>query len=82
MKVGFAAETENMLSQARQKLKEKNLDLIAANNVSGDNTGFGSDNNEVVLIDREGNVNELGLLSKYEIGQHILNAVIPMLKPK
>lgn len=82
VKVGFAAETENMLSQARQKLKEKNLDLIAANNVSGDNTGFGSDNNEVVLIDREGNVNELGLLSKYEIGQHILNAVIPMLKPK
>jgi phosphopantothenoylcysteine decarboxylase/phosphopantothenate--cysteine ligase len=82
VKVGFAAETENMLSQARQKLKEKNLDLIAANNVSGDNTGFGSDNNEVVLIDREGNVNELGLLSKYEIGQHILNAVVPMLKPK
>lgn len=81
VKVGFAAETENTLSQARQKLNEKNLNLIVANNVTETDIGFGSENNEVILIDREGNVNELGLLSKYEIGQHILNAVAPMLKP-
>jgi len=82
VKVGFAAETEHTISQARQKLRSKNLDLIAANNVSRHDIGFGSDNNEVILIDREGNINDLGLLAKYEIGHHILSSALPILEAK
>jgi len=48
--MGFAAETENVVSNAREKLERKNLDVIVANDVSAPGTGFGSDSNAVTLL--------------------------------
>ena len=52
--VGFAAETEKIEAQARAKLKDKNIDLIAANDVSAKNSGFESEHNALLLIDKDG----------------------------
>jgi phosphopantothenoylcysteine decarboxylase/phosphopantothenate--cysteine ligase len=52
--VGFAAETENLIDHAKEKLATKGLDMIAANPVSGDNSAFNSESNELSLIDRNG----------------------------
>ena len=54
--VGFAAETENMIDHAQQKLKQKGIDMIAANPVSGDNNAFNAETNELTLIDHTGQV--------------------------
>ena len=51
--VGFAAETENLLSNAKKKLSQKKLDLIVANDVSNKDIGFDSDENEVTLITKK-----------------------------
>ncbi len=71
--VGFAAETDNLLGHARAKLAAKGLDLIVANNVLTPGAGFGSDTNQVTMIDRNGQVTELPLLSKREVAHHILD---------
>ncbi len=52
--VGFAAETENHLENARKKLQDKGLDMIVVNDVSRRDIGFGSEENEVVIISRDG----------------------------
>ena len=80
--VGFAAETENMLAHAQDKLKRKNLDLIVANDVSKEGIGFGSDMNEVAIIDRSGNVRQVPMLTKDEIAHIILDAVKKVLKKR
>ncbi len=80
--VGFAAETENMLEHAADKLKRKNLDLIVANDVSKEGIGFGSDNNEVAIIDKSGNVRQVPVLSKDEIAHIILDATKKVLKKR
>jgi phosphopantothenoylcysteine decarboxylase/phosphopantothenate--cysteine ligase len=72
--VGFAAETEHVLDNARRKLREKNLDLIVANDVSGDGTGFGSEDNVAVLIDAQGET-ELPRMSKRELAERIWDRV-------
>lgn len=73
--VGFAAETQDVKRQARLKLKEKNLDLIVANDVSQPGLGFESDLNQVLIIDRKGNSLETEVLSKREISRLILDRV-------
>lgn len=80
IKVGFAAETEDLESNARMKLESKGLDLIAANDVSDKDGGFASDNNSVILIDRNGGIEETGLISKYAVGNRILDRVLEFLK--
>jgi phosphopantothenoylcysteine decarboxylase / phosphopantothenate---cysteine ligase len=80
--VGFAAETENMLIHAQDKLKRKNLDLIVANDVSKEGIGFGSDMNEVSIIDRSGSVRQVPILTKDEIAHIILDAVKKVLKKR
>jgi len=80
--VGFAAETESMLAQATAKLKRKGLDLIVGNNVAAEGSGFGSDTNAATLIDRNGQVRELGLLPKRELADHILDAVLTLIRPR
>ncbi len=80
--VGFAAETENIFDNAREKLKNKNLDLIVANDVAKAGIGFGSDNNEVTIIERSGKVRQVPLLSKDEIANIILDSVKKTLKKK
>ena len=79
VKVGFAAESEDLLDNARAKLLGKGLHLVAANDVTGPEGGFGSDDNRVTLLDREGSVEELPLMSKYEVGHRILDRVAALL---
>jgi phosphopantothenoylcysteine decarboxylase / phosphopantothenate---cysteine ligase len=79
IKVGFAAETQDVRENARAKIGRKGLDFIAANDVSAAGAGFGTDTNLVTLIDAEGNVEELPLLSKYEVGERILDRVARLL---
>lgn len=73
--VGFAAETENLIENGREKLQRKNLDLIVVNDVSREDAGFGSDFNAALLIDRSGTVVELPLMSKREMAERILDHV-------
>ncbi len=79
VRVGFAAESENLVPNATDKVIRKSLDLIVANDITDSDSGFGSDTNKVVLIDRELNVEELPLLTKYEVGQRILDRVRDLL---
>jgi phosphopantothenoylcysteine decarboxylase/phosphopantothenate--cysteine ligase len=72
---GFAAESENLLENARGKLRDKSLDLIVANDISGTESGFGVDRNEVVLIDAEGNQTEVPLADKKEVAQRIWDLI-------
>lgn len=74
--IGFAAETENLVANARKKLKEKNLDLIVANNVKEPGAGFGVDTNIVTIIDKKGNIEELPKMSKEEVAWRVLDWVI------
>lgn len=68
--VGFAAESRNHAEEAGRKLREKNLDLVVVNDISGENTGFAVDTNQVTLVDRQG-VLPLPLLSKEETAERI-----------
>ncbi|TAJ26096.1 MAG: bifunctional phosphopantothenoylcysteine decarboxylase/phosphopantothenate--cysteine ligase CoaBC [Nitrospirae bacterium] len=76
--VGFAAETEAVVPQAKDKLARKGLDLIVGNNVLAEGSGFGSDTNEAVLVDREGGVTELGLLPKRVLADRILDVILTL----
>ncbi|MBW2182398.1 MAG: bifunctional phosphopantothenoylcysteine decarboxylase/phosphopantothenate--cysteine ligase CoaBC [Deltaproteobacteria bacterium] len=73
--VGFAAETKNIISQAKLKLDKKNLDLIVVNQVLQKKGGFGSDNNEATLIDYEGRIDALPLMSKEELADKIIDKI-------
>ncbi len=79
VRVGFAAESENLVENAKEKLKKKNLDLIVANDITATDSGFGADTNRVVLIDRSGNVASLPLLPKSEVAHKILDKVAELL---
>jgi phosphopantothenoylcysteine decarboxylase/phosphopantothenate--cysteine ligase len=79
IKVGFAAESEDLVERAKGKLKNKELDLIAANDVTAEDSGFGTDTNRVTLIDSEGKVEELPLTHKYEVAHRILDRVVALL---
>jgi len=78
--VGFAAETADLLANARQKLVDKGLDLIVANDVSATDAGFGHDNNRVQLLDRDGIVESLPCLPKPEVAERIVEKVVNLLK--
>ncbi|MBI1745883.1 MAG: bifunctional phosphopantothenoylcysteine decarboxylase/phosphopantothenate--cysteine ligase CoaBC [Acidobacteria bacterium] len=78
--VGFAAETEAVMENARKKLLEKDLDLIVANDVSGTQSGFDSDNNAVILIDRAGEVDQVSRRSKREVAVCILDRIERLLQ--
>lgn len=79
IKVGFAAETEDLLANAKSKLISKGLHLIAANDITAPDSGFATDTNQVVILDREGGVEELPLLEKYEVGNRLLDRVAALL---
>ncbi|OPY75401.1 MAG: Coenzyme A biosynthesis bifunctional protein CoaBC [Syntrophorhabdus sp. PtaU1.Bin153] len=80
--IGFAAETENLFEHAADKLKRKNLDMIIANDVAKTGIGFGSDNNEVTIIEASGSAKHVPVLSKDEIAHIILDAAKKALKKK
>lgn len=75
IRIGFAAESEDLLANARRKLGEKDLDLIVANDVTAEGSGFGSDTNKVTLLDREGE-EELPLMSKYDVSCRVLDRLV------
>ena len=75
LRVGFAAESDDLLANADRKLKAKGLALIAANDITGTDSGFNVDTNRVTILDRDGGVEELPLLSKYEVGHRLLDRV-------
>ena len=79
VRVGFAAESEDLLRYAREKVLGKSLDLIVANDIAADGSGFGADTNKVLLVDREGNDEELPLMSKGEVAHRILDRVRQLL---
>ena len=73
--VGFAAETENVLENARQKLVAKSLDAIVVNDVSREGVGFDSDRNAVTIITRD-EVAEIPETTKWEVAQRVLDQVV------
>jgi phosphopantothenoylcysteine decarboxylase/phosphopantothenate--cysteine ligase len=75
VKVGFSAETQDLVNNAMTKVRSKDLDLIVANDVTDPDSGFGVDTNRVTLIDRDLQVEELPVLTKYEVGHRILDRV-------
>ncbi|MFC1495476.1 bifunctional phosphopantothenoylcysteine decarboxylase/phosphopantothenate--cysteine ligase CoaBC [Thermodesulfobacteriota bacterium] len=72
---GFAAETENILDNAREKLLKKNLDLIVVNDVTAKNAGFDTDTNQVTIISKDGGKEELPIMSKEEAADRILDRI-------
>ena len=72
--IGFAAETQNIIENAKKKLKEKNLDLIIANDVSDDSIGFDSDENEVYLITRKIE-KKISKVSKKKLSRNIIEFI-------
>ncbi len=75
--VGFAAETENILENARKKLSSKSLDAIVVNDVSRQGVGFDSDRNAVTIISHD-EVIEVPETSKWEVAQHVLDQVVKL----
>ena len=75
IKVGFAAESENLVANAQAKLVSKGLHLIVANDITAQDSGFAADDNRAVLLDREGAVEELPFMSKYDVAHRILDRV-------
>jgi len=75
LRVGFAAESENMVPNAKKKLEKKRLDLVVANDITVKGSGIGADSNQVVIIDRKGKVEKLPLLPKREVADRILDKV-------
>lgn len=73
--VGFAAETQDLIENAKDKIKKKNLDFIVANDITKKDAGFGVDTNIVKIIDREGNIRNLPKLTKGQVANEILNQI-------
>jgi phosphopantothenoylcysteine decarboxylase/phosphopantothenate--cysteine ligase len=78
--VGFAAETMDVIENARKKLEEKHLDLIVVNDVSRSDSGFATETNRVVVIDSQGKTDYLPLMSKEEVAHRILDRVLALLR--
>ena len=73
--IGFAAQTGDIVTPAREKLQRKNLDAIVANPIDEINSGFGSDTNKAIYIDRKGKEVEIPMCSKLEMAHRILDLV-------
>jgi phosphopantothenoylcysteine decarboxylase/phosphopantothenate--cysteine ligase len=80
--VGFAMETQNLLANAAEKLKEKNLDLIVANDLKEEGAGFRTDTNIITIIDRAGKSESFGKMTKIEAAGEILNRVKKIINRK
>src|SRR5208283_2079313 len=76
--IGFAAETENLIGEARRKLESKNCDMVVGNLVGGADLGFESDENEVVLALSTGETLEIARASKREIADRIFDEILKL----
>jgi phosphopantothenoylcysteine decarboxylase/phosphopantothenate--cysteine ligase len=77
--VGFAAETQDLIDNAKKKLESKNLDFIVANDVTMEGAGFATDTNIVTIIERNGRIRSLPLMSKKEVAASIIDSVANLL---
>lgn len=77
--VGFAAESEDLLNNARSKLEDKHLDLIVANDISARDAGFAVDTNRVTILDAGGGEEVLPLVSKAEVAQSVIERITGLL---
>jgi phosphopantothenoylcysteine decarboxylase/phosphopantothenate--cysteine ligase len=80
--VGFAAESRDLLANARAKLESKQLDLIAANDITAPDAGFEAETNRVILLDASGSQEPLPLMSKQAVGEIILRRAATLLADK
>lgn len=78
--VGFAAETNDLIENAKGKVQKKNLDFIVANDLTKEGAGFGVDTNIVKIIDKQGNVTEYPKMKKEEVANVILDKITLLLK--
>jgi phosphopantothenoylcysteine decarboxylase / phosphopantothenate---cysteine ligase len=76
VRIGFAAESQDLLENARSKLARKQLDLIVGNDITRSDSGFGSDTNKVVMLDRSGGRRDLPALAKREVADEILSEAL------
>jgi len=79
LKVGFAAESEDLIANAQRKLEKKHLDMIVANDITSSDSGFDVDANRVTLIEKDGKPENLPLLSKTQVANIILDRVIKLI---
>ncbi len=82
VRVGFAAESEDLLENARGKLSAKRLDMIVANDITEADSGFGVDTNRAVILTADGEVQRLPLTSKQELAHRVLEFVEGLLTAK
>jgi len=79
LKIGFAAESRDLIANAKNKLIQKKLNLIVANDITVPNSAMESENNQVVLIDETGNCENLPLMPKSEVAERILDKIAGLL---
>jgi phosphopantothenoylcysteine decarboxylase/phosphopantothenate--cysteine ligase len=77
--VGFAAESENLLQNAAKKIEKKKLDMIVANDISNQASGFEVENNTVTLLFKNGEQEALPIMTKGEVAERIMERIIPWL---
>ena len=73
--IGFAAETNNLIEYAKEKIVKKNLDFIVVNDISKKDIGFGSDDNEVYIIDKHDNIKKIDKSNKNNIAKAIVDEI-------
>ena len=78
--MGFSAESQDLVKNAKAKLQSKDLDLMVANDITDPDSGFGRDTNKVALIGRDLKVEELPVLSKYEVSNRVLDRVLTLFR--
>lgn len=82
VKVGFAAESQDLAQNAREKMARKGLDLIVANDITDPESGFGSDSNKVLILGKNGQVEDLPLMSKEAVAHRVLDRVRDLMAPE
>lgn len=78
--VGFAAETQDLISNAGMKMEKKNVDLMVANDVTLEGAGFEGDTNIVTIIQKDGTIKELPKMSKLDVAEEILDRIVELLE--
>ena len=82
IKIGFAAESDNLIENGKSKIQSKSLYLIIANDILNKNNGFESDTNKVSIIHPNGDVEVVPTMPKYEVANEILDRIIPLFNKK
>jgi phosphopantothenoylcysteine decarboxylase/phosphopantothenate--cysteine ligase len=82
IKIGFAAETHDLVENAEKKLREKGLAFIVANDVTAPGSGFATDTNQVTILDASGSREDLPLMSKYDVALRILDRLATLLSER